>query len=320
MPDRDRPDDRHSDAPEDGRSGGHVDPDDLALAALGEDGALAAGPGARHLTACPRCRDELAALRRVVGSGRGAPSPGVGSDAAAEPVVPPPSVWAGIAAATGVTAVPASLAGTRRGGADGTAGGTTGAVAEGEPAAGLHLVPGGTAGGTADDASGRGASHLRDGGRGSRRRTAWAAAAAGVLVGAAGAAAVLDGVSGSGASGSGAGGDVLAVGSTRLTPLVDGGAGAGEATLQEDGSDLSLRVEADGLPSPSGGWYEVWLLADAGDGAVALGTLPAGGDGRLVLPAGIDLADYPVVDVSLEPADGDPAHSGTSVLRGSLDA
>ena len=37
-----------------------------------------------------------------------------------------------------------------------------------------------------------------------------------------------------------------------------------------------------------------------------------------LVPAGVNLTDYPVVDVSLEPLDGNPAHSGTSVLRGTL--
>jgi hypothetical protein len=43
-----------------------------------------------------------------------------------------------------------------------------------------------------------------------------------------------------------------------------------------------------------------------------------GSTGRFTVPAGVNLTDYPVVDVSLEPLDGNPAHSGTSVLRGTL--
>jgi hypothetical protein len=34
----------------------------------------------------------------------------------------------------------------------------------------------------------------------------------------------------------------------------------------------------------------------------------------------VRLGDNPEVDVSLEPDDGDPAHSGDSVLRGQLPA
>jgi hypothetical protein len=32
----------------------------------------------------------------------------------------------------------------------------------------------------------------------------------------------------------------------------------------------------------------------------------------------VDVGEYPVVDVSIEPTDGDPAHSGNSVVRGTL--
>jgi hypothetical protein len=44
------------------------------------------------------------------------------------------------------------------------------------------------------------------------------------------------------------------------------------------------------------------------------------GLGRLTVPEGVRPGDYPEVDVSLEPDDGDPAHSGDSVLRGELPA
>ena len=44
-----------------------------------------------------------------------------------------------------------------------------------------------------------------------------------------------------------------------------------------------------------------------------------GGTTTLALPEGLDLAEYPIVDVSLEPLDGDPTHSGVSVARGELE-
>jgi hypothetical protein len=52
-------------------------------------------------------------------------------------------------------------------------------------------------------------------------------------------------------------------------------------------------------------------------GLVPLGVVHQGSN-LVPLPAGIDLTVYPVVDVSIEPLDGDPAHSGVSVARGSL--
>ena len=40
--------------------------------------------------------------------------------------------------------------------------------------------------------------------------------------------------------------------------------------------------------------------------------------GTFVLPTGLDLAQYPIVDISHEPYDGDPAHSAESIARGVL--
>jgi hypothetical protein len=36
------------------------------------------------------------------------------------------------------------------------------------------------------------------------------------------------------------------------------------------------------------------------------------------VPDGVDTAEFPVVDVSAEADDGDPAHSGDSIVRGTL--
>ena len=45
-----------------------------------------------------------------------------------------------------------------------------------------------------------------------------------------------------------------------------------------------------------------------------------GASGRFDLPAGLDLDQFSVVDVSEEQFDGDPAHSGDSIVRGPLEA
>ncbi|MDK1359228.1 anti-sigma factor [Arthrobacter sp. zg-Y1219] len=66
------------------------------------------------------------------------------------------------------------------------------------------------------------------------------------------------------------------------------------------------------------GYREVWLLAPDAQSMVSLGAM-AGTEGRFELPADLDLNRYPVVDISDEPFDGDPAHSGNSILRGQLD-
>ncbi len=41
-------------------------------------------------------------------------------------------------------------------------------------------------------------------------------------------------------------------------------------------------------------------------------------DGTFEVPDDVDLDRFDVVDVSVEPDDGDPTHSGASILRGDL--
>jgi hypothetical protein len=50
---------------------------------------------------------------------------------------------------------------------------------------------------------------------------------------------------------------------------------------------------------------------------VAVGSFRVGPDGRarVDLPVTASSRRFPVLDISREPADGDPAHSGHSVLR-----
>jgi len=81
----------------------------------------------------------------------------------------------------------------------------------------------------------------------------------------------------------------------------------------------SVRVALDGLePLRRQEYLELWLLRDGRD-MVSLGTFRAGADGRVrvVLPLGVDPGAARFVDVSVERDDGDPTHSGRSVLRSS---
>ena len=108
------------------------------------------------------------------------------------------------------------------------------------------------------------------------------------------------------------------VASVALEPLADYST-TGTATVEVvDGTEM-LAVDVSGLPSTDG-YFEVWLLAPDASSMIALGTLGAGESTVLPLPAGVSLADYPVVDISAEPYDGDPAHSTDSVVRGTLPA
>ena len=92
----------------------------------------------------------------------------------------------------------------------------------------------------------------------------------------------------------------------------------GLAELTEQGASRNLSVDVRGLP-PTDGFYEVWLLDESAEKLVSLGTLGAGDAGVFPIPADLDVALFPVVDVSREPLDGNPAHSTDSVVRGTLD-
>jgi anti-sigma-K factor RskA len=105
------------------------------------------------------------------------------------------------------------------------------------------------------------------------------------------------------------------VASTRLVPLPDH-TGSGAAEVLGTGSSRVLQLDVTGLTRGSG-FYEVWLLDADAQRLVSLGLLE-GSTGRFPLPPQVDVTRFPVVDVSLEPADGNPAHSGDSVVRGTL--
>ena len=107
--------------------------------------------------------------------------------------------------------------------------------------------------------------------------------------------------------------DVQVLSAVDLEPVV--GSGSGHAELLSVDDSLQLRLETEGLDTPDG-YFEVWLIDPTVTQLVSLGPLRA--DGEYDVPPGVDAAAFPVVDVSVEPVDGDPAHSGESVLRGQL--
>jgi anti-sigma factor RsiW len=91
---------------------------------------------------------------------------------------------------------------------------------------------------------------------------------------------------------------------------------ASGAARVEENADGSREVVVD-LSAPTGGLREVWLIDPDTSGLVSLGLL-SGTSGTFSIPADLDLSRYSVVDVSDEPDDGDPAHSGNSIVRGPL--
>lgn len=90
---------------------------------------------------------------------------------------------------------------------------------------------------------------------------------------------------------------------------------SGQVIRTADGFNL-LELDLSALPSLEGDFYEVWLLDDHDGRLISLG--PVRPDGTYALPPGVEVGDFPLVDVSIEPPDGDPTHSGNSVLRGPL--
>jgi anti-sigma factor RsiW len=137
-----------------------------------------------------------------------------------------------------------------------------------------------------------------------RRRGRWLLGAAAVLV------ALLLGVGGytAGRDRDAARGQTVALAATS-------GSATAQARMRGAGDDQIMTMTARGLPRPpAGGYYEVWLVDDAGK-EFPVGVLAANGEGIWSLPAEV-AARYRVIDVTLEPADGDPSRSDDSVLRG----
>ncbi|MDC7121226.1 anti-sigma factor [Cellulomonas fimi] len=278
----------------------HVDDDVLTLLALGEDGASDAERA--HVDACERCTAEVRTLADVAGLAR----------TAGELAPPAPRVWDAIAAELGLAdgvdgavptrpvlapVAPADVPGPSQPSAEQAAPAETAAAPS--PAA----VP-------APAATGAEAQPVADVVPLTRRsdRWRWVAAAAAVGV-----------VAGAGVTWwAGREPAPQVVASATLEPLPGwDAAGSAEVETRSDGSrqlvvDLTGQVGGDGF-------REVWLLKPDVSGLVSLGTLD-GSTGRFDLPAGLDLDEFSVVDVSEEQFDGDPAHSGDSIVRGPLQA
>jgi hypothetical protein len=97
-----------------------------------------------------------------------------------------------------------------------------------------------------------------------------------------------------------------------------GGAAHGTATILAHGGRARFVVR--GLkPSANGGFYELWLMNSADD-LVSLGSfrVPASGKADVTVPLPADPDGFSALDISAEPADGNPAHSASSVLRAPL--
>lgn len=108
--------------------------------------------------------------------------------------------------------------------------------------------------------------------------------------------------------------DPLVVAQTQLELLGDTGEGSAEL-VERDGT-FRLNVATSGIDTGDDAFAEVWMISPDVTAMISLGPLRP--DGVYDLPAGFDPTAFPIVDISIEPLNGDPTHSGNSVLRGQL--
>jgi hypothetical protein len=101
--------------------------------------------------------------------------------------------------------------------------------------------------------------------------------------------------------------------------LLEGQVGeAVSAQLVSIDGDLVLEVGTPAIVG-DGQFLELWLLEISDDGVQSLESLGRVDEsGRYDVPDDIDLDRFDVVDISLEIDDGNPDHSGISVVRGDL--
>jgi hypothetical protein len=84
--------------------------------------------------------------------------------------------------------------------------------------------------------------------------------------------------------------------------------------------ELQIRLTDTQLPQLDDEDLELWLIEpDAAGNPVDVAPVAVlDSSGTYVVPAGLDPESHFVVDISIEPRDGDAAHSGRSILRGPL--
>lgn len=259
----------------------HLDPESLSLLALGEE---LGDDAADHLRSCAACAADFAGLRRAVVAAKPGP------DALALES-PGPQVWAGIHRALGLS--PAVAANPL--------------AASDSPPRTSSESPMPPAPQPLPSREERAARKRRPGGGGGwmRRPGVWLAAAAATALLAAG---VFWSAQQNQAQ-------VTPLARAELAP-VDQHSATGSARVVE-AKDGQRTLEIQVNKNEARGYQEVWLIAPDLSRLVSLGVMTSD-SGTFPLPAGLNLSEYPIVDVSDEPVDGNPAHSSVSIVRGTL--
>lgn len=98
---------------------------------------------------------------------------------------------------------------------------------------------------------------------------------------------------------------------------------AAEAQLIGTDGSYSIRLTDTQFPQLGEDDLELWLIEPDADGnpvdVAPVSLIDADGDGTYEVPPGLDPTSHYVVDISIEPRDGDATHSGQSILRGPLE-
>ena len=268
----------------------HIDRENLALIAMTEFDLTE--PERQHLAECPECSLELIALQHTVAVGRSART--------VDLVEPADSVWAGIHSSLGLSDAVAATPGR----ADYEAADPSASVVEpAETPAASVVEPVETPSATVTEI----------GLRPRRRRLNWMPVAV-----AAGIAGLLGGLGGGiwWQSAQQQAPEPVLLAQARLDPY-PGWDATGSASVKKtvDGQ-REVVLDVSGVNGDTD-LREVWLIKADASGLISIGLLD-GESGRFIIPDGVDLSQYPLVDVSAEPDDGDPQHSGDSILRGEL--
>jgi anti-sigma-K factor RskA len=94
----------------------------------------------------------------------------------------------------------------------------------------------------------------------------------------------------------------------------------GQVRVEEDGENFQVELEVWKMPElEEDEYYEMWYYAEDGD-RISCGAFRTGPEGRTAvnLTAPATARDYPEIEITREPDDGNPEASGEEVLEGKL--
>lgn len=109
----------------------------------------------------------------------------------------------------------------------------------------------------------------------------------------------------------------LAVASLTDDGLPESTPATAQARFVCTGDQCSIDVDLSAVPDAGNADLELWVINSDVSDMHSLGLITT--SGLFELPEGVTSDGFPIVDISIEPRDGDVKHSGRSVLRGVLE-